>query len=151
MYGGSPLFLYNEFRRMAINQANPEIASGTFDSYVADFEKIEYDDELLTELREKLVQAKERVVEVIQFVKEQSTSYLDLSGARLVDSAIAIICGHLLLGQGAKDERKRRVARRFIESQLPVLRMNCEQTLSGDSSAMDEYQLLAGPVPASDV
>ena len=58
--------------------------------------------------------------------------------------------GHLFLGQGAQNERKKRVARRFIERELPVLRMNCEQILAGDMAAMEEYALLAGPVPAAE-
>ena len=106
-----------------------------------------YGDPLLDELKQKLVDARQRVVEAVQFVKTKGTSYLDLSGRRLVDSAIAIIIGHLLLGQGAANERKKRVARRFIERELPVLRMNCEQILSGDTTPLDEYALLAGPVP----
>ena len=61
-----------------------------------------------------------------------------------------MICGHLLLGQGAVNDRKKRVAQRFIDSQMPVLRMNCEQVRSGDTMAMDEYELLAGPVPSRD-
>ena len=68
----------------------------------------------------------------------------------MVDSAIAIIIGHLFLGQGANNERKRRVARRFIDRELPVLRMNCEHIHAGDMAAMEEYALLAGPVPAAD-
>ena len=90
------------------------------------------------------------MLEAIRFVKGQSTAYLDLSGRRLVDAAIAVICGHLLLGQGAVDERKRRVARRYIETRMPVLKMDCEQVLRGDSTPLDEYELLAGPVPATD-
>jgi hypothetical protein len=39
------------------------------------------------------------------------------------------------------------VARRFIETHLPQLRADVEVVLSGDASAMDEYELLAGPVP----
>ena len=58
--------------------------------------------------------------------------------------------GHLFLGQGAANERKKRVARRFIETRMPVVRMNCEQILAGDTAAMDEYELLAGPVPSDD-
>ena len=113
-------------------------------------EKKTYADPLLDELKQKLVDAKQRVAEAIKFVKTQGTAYLDLSGRRLVDSAIAVIIGHLLLGQGEADERKKRVARRFIDRELPVLRMNCEQILAGDTSPMDEYALLAGPVPAAD-
>jgi len=41
------------------------------------------------------------------------------------------------------------VARRFIERELSVLRMNCEQVHAADMAAMEEYALLAGPVPAA--
>jgi hypothetical protein len=101
----------------------------------------------LAGLKDKLLEAKTKIVEAVEFVKKQSTTYLDYSGRRLVDSAIAVIVGHFFLGQGEKNDRKKRVARYFIESQLPVLRMNLQQVLTGDTTAMDEYELLAGPVP----
>jgi hypothetical protein len=81
-------------------------------------------------------------------VKTQGTGYLDLSGRRLVDSAVTIIIGHLLLGQGAANARKKRVARRFLLQELPVLKVHCEQILCGDTTPLGEYDLLAGPVPA---
>ena len=62
---------------------------------------------------------------------------------------MAAIIGHLLLAQGATDERKKRVARRFIDRELAVLRMNCGQIHASDTSPLDEYALLAGPVPAA--
>ncbi len=61
-----------------------------------------------------------------------------------------IVSGHLLLGQGAKNERKKRLARRFLQRELPILHMNYRQILDGDMTPLDEYALLAGPVPASD-
>ncbi len=90
------------------------------------------------------------MLEVIQFVKTRGTTYLDLSGRKLVDAAIDIVIGHLLLGQGAVNDRKKRVVRRFLQRELPVLQMNCQQILAGDMTPLDEYNLLAGPVPASD-
>ena len=74
---------------------------------------------------------------------------MDLAGRRLVDSAISVIIGHLFLGQGACDPRKKRVARRFIDREMPVVRMNCEQIHTGDMAVLAEYDLLAGPVPAN--
>jgi len=142
--------IYEGTSQLQLVAAVRGVASGSFETYVADFEQTEVDDPLLAELKGKLVAGKERVLEAVRFVKGQSTTYLDLSGRRLVDAAIAIICGHLLLAQGAKNDRKRRVARRFIEAQMPILRMNCEQVLAGDSTPLDEYELLAGPVPAGD-
>ena len=139
--------IYEGTSQLQIVAAIRGVASGALESYVADFEKIEYTDPLLAGLKQKLIEAKERILQAVQFVKGRSASYLDLSGRRLVDAAIVVIIGHLLLGQGAVNERKKRVARRYIENQLPVLRMNLEQVLSGDTSALEEYELLAGPVP----
>ena len=48
-------------------------------------------DPLLSELRAMLDEGKQQVVEAGKFVKSKSASYLDLSGRRLVDSAIAVI------------------------------------------------------------
>lgn len=139
--------IYEGTSQLQIVAAVRGVASGVLETYLADFEKTDYRDPLLAALKQKLIQAKERILEAVQFVKGQSTSYLDLSGRRLVDAAIVVIVGHLLLDQAAVNERKKRVARRFIENQLPVLRMNLEQVLSGDASALEEYELLAGPVP----
>jgi hypothetical protein len=53
----------------------------------------------------------------------------------------------LLLGQAVRNERKQRVARRYIEIGLAELRMKVEQILARDTSPLDEYETLAGPVP----
>ena len=142
--------IYEGTSQLQIVAAVRGVSSGTFETYVAPFEQIDYDEPLLEELKQKLLEGKQRVVEAVQFVKGQSTSHLDLSGRRLVDAAIAVICGHLLLAQGAKSDRKKRVAKRFIESRTPIVRLNCELVLSGDTTPLDEYELLAGPVPSND-
>jgi hypothetical protein len=141
--------IYEGTSQLQIVAATRGVTSGTFETYVAEYEKTEYEDAQLSELKQKLLEAKQWVVEAIGFVKKQSTLYLDLSGRRLVDGAIAVIVGHLFLGQAVKNERKRHVAKRFIESQMPILRMNCDQILSGDSAPLDDFDLLAGPVPSS--
>jgi len=142
--------IYEGTSQLQIVAAVRGVASGSFDSFVAELEKVAYGDPLLAGLQRQLVEAKQRVLEAIQFVKGKATAYLDLAGRKLVDAAIMVIVGHLLLSQGAADDRKKRVARRFIESQLPVLRMSLEQLLAADMSPLDEYDLLAGPVPSSE-
>ena len=142
--------IYEGTSQLQVVAAVRGVASGGFENFVAEFEKRQYDDPALADLQRKLVDARCRIVEAIQFVKSKAAAYLDLSGRRLVDSAIAVIVGHLFLGQAVASDRKKRVARRFIETHLPIIRMNLEQVLSGDMSAMDEYELLAGPVPSRD-
>jgi hypothetical protein len=142
--------IYEGTSQLQIVAAVRGVSSGALESWTEHYEKKQYDDPLLEQLKQKLLEGKQRVLEAVRFVKGQATTYLDLSGRRLVDAAITVIVGHLLLGQGAVSERKKRVARRFIDREMPVLRMNCEQILSGDATPLNEYLLLAGPVPATD-
>jgi hypothetical protein len=142
--------IYEGTSQLQVVAAVRGVSSGAFEGYVADHEAVHYDDPLLAELQALLVDGREQIVEAVKFVKTQSSAYLDLSGRKLVDSAISVIIGHLLLAQGAKNERKRRVAKRFIETRMPVLRTNCQRILTGDMTPLAEYELLAGPVPVAD-
>lgn len=140
--------IYEGTSQLQVVAAVRGVTSGSLNNWAEEHEKRTYDDPMLEELKLKLVELRQRIVETVTFVKSQSTSYLDLSGRRLVDSALIVICGHLLIAQGVEDERKKRVARRYIERELPVARMNCEQIHNGDMSPLEEYAILAGPVPA---
>jgi hypothetical protein len=141
--------IYEGTSQLQVVAAVRGVTSGSLDTWAESHEKKEYGDALLDSLKQKLIDARGRINEAVQFVKQKGSSYLDLSGRRLVDSALTVVIGHLLLGQGAKDERKKRVARRFIERDLAVLRTNIDVVLSGDATATEEYALLAGPVPAA--
>jgi hypothetical protein len=117
---------------------------------VEDFENVDYEDQQLSELKQQLIEGKQALLEAVQFVKTKPTSYLDLSGRRLVDAAIIVIVGHLLLGHAVKSDEKKCVARRFIRQQLPVLKMHCETILAHDVSPIEQFETLAGPVPSLD-
>jgi 3-(methylthio)propanoyl-CoA dehydrogenase len=142
--------IYEGTSQLQVVAAERGVTSGTFNKYVEPFEATAYEDELLARLQQQLIQGRQQLDEAIAFVKKNPTSYLELSGRRLVDCAIIIIVGHLFLGQAVREDRKQRVARRFIQSNLPLIRMNCDRILAHDTSPMDEYLLLAGPVPAAD-
>jgi len=142
--------IYEGTSQLQIVAAVRGVSAGVFENYAGELEQTTYGDPLLVELKGKLVEAKQEVLRMIEFVKGKSSTYLDLSGRRLVDSAIIVICGHLFLKQAVCGDRKKRVARRFIETHLPVLRMNCQKILTGDMAPLEEYELLAGPVPAGE-
>ena len=142
--------IYEGTSQLQVVAAAPGVSSGTFEAWTEEYDARQYDDPQLEELKQSLLKGKQRVIEAIGFIKSQGGAYLLLSGRRLVDSAIAVIIGHLLLGQGAASDRKKRVARRFIRREMEVLELNCRLIFSGDTSVLDEYSLLAGPVPASD-
>jgi len=141
--------IYEGTSQLQVVAAVRGVSSGSFESFVEEYEKKDYSDPLLAELQGQLIAARERIVAAIQFVKQQGSAYLDLSGKRLVDSAISVIIGHLFLSHGAINERKKRVARRFINRELPLINAWCDQILLADQAAMTEYDLLAGPVPSA--
>ena len=139
--------IYEGTSQLQIVAAVRGVCAGAFERRVEEFEQAEYTDELLAGLKAKLAEPKQLVQKAIAFVKERGAEYMDLHGRRLVDSAIAVIVGHLFLAQAAKNDRKKAVARRFIETSLPKVRCDIDLILSGDRSALDEYATLAGPVP----
>jgi alkylation response protein AidB-like acyl-CoA dehydrogenase len=141
--------IYEGTSQLQIVAAIHGVTRGVFDTYMATFEAKEYTEPIIVEMKGLLVEGKQKLDAAIQFSREQSGRFQSLAARRLVDSAITLIVGHLFLGQAVVDERKQRVAHRFIISQLPVLRMNCAQVLSGDTAPIDEFQILAGPVPSS--
>jgi hypothetical protein len=141
--------IYEGTSQLQIVAAERGVTSGTFEKLIEEYEEVNYQLASLQELKQKLINGKAELMKAIEFVKTQPTTFLDLMGRRLVDSAIVVIVGHLLLGQAIRNERKQRVARRFIETGLPELRMKCEQILARDTSPLDEYALLAGPVPST--
>ena len=142
--------IYEGTSQLQVMAASRGVTSGTLDTYLARFLEVQYDDPLLAELKQKLLAGQARLAEAIKFVKAKSASYLDLSARRLVDGGIALIVGHLFLAQGVENERKKRVARRYIDVQMTTLEMNFQRIFSGDSAPLDEYELLAGPVPVLD-
>ncbi|MBN2563219.1 MAG: acyl-CoA dehydrogenase family protein [Phycisphaerae bacterium] len=151
--------IYEGTSQLQVVAAVRGVCSGVFEKHVEGLEQREYTDKLLNELKQKLDEGKQRVLEGVAFVKERGPDYMDLYGRKLVDSAIAVLVGHWFLRQAASKERqaatdeqlaarkrrKQRVARRFIESNLPTIRRDIELVCSGDTSALDELETLAGP------
>jgi alkylation response protein AidB-like acyl-CoA dehydrogenase len=142
--------IYEGTSQLQIVAAEKGVTSGTFEKYVEDLENVDYEDQQLAELKQQLIKGKQTLLEAVQFVKTKPTSFLDLSGRRLVDAAIIVIVGHLLLGHAVKSDEKKSVARRFIQQQLPVLKMHCETILAHDVSPIEQFETLAGPVPSLD-
>ncbi|HPP51997.1 MAG TPA: acyl-CoA dehydrogenase family protein [Thermoguttaceae bacterium] len=142
--------IYEGTSQLQIVAAVRGVSSGAFETLATEWEARSYEDPLLQELQRQLVEGRQRVVEAIQAIKQKPSSYLDLSGRRLVDSAIIVLVGHLLLDQARSNDRKKRVARRFISSQMALLRAYCQTILDGDMAPVEEYDLLAGPPPTAD-
>jgi alkylation response protein AidB-like acyl-CoA dehydrogenase len=141
--------IYEGTSQLQVVAAIKGITSGVFATYIDSFEKKVFDDPKLEELKTILIKNREEIQSAIDCAKTQSGVYVDLIARRLVDAAIAVLIGHYFLGQAAKNDRKKRVAELFIVRNEPMVTMKCAQVKQGNSQIIDEYELLAGPVPAA--
>ena len=140
--------IYEGTSQLQVVAAVRGVCSGAFEKAIDSYElQFTSTDETLVALKAKLDEGKALVLKAVAFVKEKGAEYMDLHGRRLVDSAIAVLVGHLFLQHATASDRKKAVARRFIQMQLPNIRRDIDVVLSGDRSALEEYAILAGPAP----
>ncbi|MDZ7619527.1 MAG: acyl-CoA dehydrogenase family protein [Patescibacteria group bacterium] len=142
--------IYEGTSQLQVVAAEKGVGSGVFANWAEPREAKQYADPDLASMRDQLIEARGKITAAVQFAKSKGGAYMELSGRKLVDAAIAVMIGHLFLGQAEKNERKKAVACRFLHRELPVVRMNCEIVHGGDTSPFEQYSLLAGPVPAAE-
>ncbi|MHC4128433.1 MAG: acyl-CoA dehydrogenase family protein, partial [Planctomycetota bacterium] len=142
--------IYEGTSQLQVVAAVRSVCGKTFEKYIEDLEQTGYADPVMAELKQKLIEGKQCVLEGVAAVKEQDATYMDLYGRQLVDAASAVMIGHLLLGQATANDRKRLVARRFIETNMGNVRRDMEFVRSGDRSVLAEYETFACPVPSAE-
>ncbi|MHC4969555.1 MAG: acyl-CoA dehydrogenase family protein [Planctomycetota bacterium] len=142
--------IYEGTSQLQVVAAVRSVCGKTFEKYIEDLEQTGYADPVMAELKQKLIEGKQCVLEGVAAVKEQDATYMDLYGRQLVDAASAVMIGHLLLGQATANDRKRLVARRFIETNMGNVRRDMEFVRSGDRSVLVEYETFACPVPSAE-
>ncbi|HBT75447.1 MAG TPA: hypothetical protein DEB39_00660, partial [Planctomycetaceae bacterium] len=140
--------IYEGTSQLQVVAAIRGVTSGVFATYVEQFEKKTYDDPQLESLKQSLIDSAGEIAAAVDFVKSQSGAYVELVARQLVESATFVLCGHYLLGQATHCDRKKRVANLYILKNKPRITMLCDQAKSGNTQVIDDYELIAGPVPA---
>ena len=93
----------------------------------------------------------ELLAKCVECVKGASgTQHRDLYARKLVDMGIYLVVASLFCEQATASDRKKAVAKYWLSWRMPEIRMLAEQTLSGDLSAVSDFEILAGPVPSLD-
>jgi hypothetical protein len=169
--------IYEGTSQLQIVAAVRGVCSGAFEKRVTEFEQSVYADGELQELAARLAEGRQHVLEAITFAKSQSMDYLDLVGRKLVDAAIAVLVGHLFLEQAAGPKggstlaatlrgngrngdsadpwaaqraRKKLIARHHVLREMPLVALRCAYVRSGNKTPLEQYELLAGPVPVKE-
>jgi len=160
--------IYEGTSQLQIVAAVRGVCSGTAEKFITELAQQNYSSDA-KDLTEKLTEGMEQLKKAVAFVKEQSNEYMDLYGRKLVDIAIDLINGYLLLGQAnskvdmevavaegqassdnadtiAMKERKALIARRYITKNAPEIAALAELIRTGDTSTFMDYKALIGPV-----
>ncbi len=135
--------IYEGTTQLQVVAAIGGVLSGVAERYFAELAEGEmpegFDDEL-----KSLADARETLKNMVDFVKSKDKAYIDLMARRLVDIAIDIYAGYLLLDQARSCDRKKVVARRVIRRAEPRIELNARVISSGDDSTLSEFQTIAG-------
>ena len=123
--------------------------SGTAGTCIAELAQRDWPD-WAGDLAAKLAEGTRLLEAAVAFIKQQPTDYLDLYSRKLVDMAIDVMVGYWFLLQGRDNEAKRTVARRWINTRMADVAKLHGLILSQDRSPINDFAVLAAPVPAAD-
>lgn len=95
--------IYEGTSQLQVIAAVRGVCNGTAEKYLLGLEEYDYGTDN-AKLFELLKTGREQMLEAIKFIKEQpGTVYMDLAGRNIVDVAIMLICGHLMLKQSVAE------------------------------------------------
>lgn len=138
--------LYEGTSQLQIVAAIRGVTSGIFQTYISSFENKDLKNTVLDSLREKLIAVRARLDDAIAFARSQGVNYVELRARKLLDAAIAILIGHLLLDQATSDSRKQIVAEHYIRKEIANIAGIIALVEDGSSLVTDKYLEIVGPV-----
>lgn len=138
--------IYEGTSQLQVVAAVRGLTSGVYKSYVEEFQTKEYGDEALDALKAKLITVHAKLIDAIDVARAKGSAYVELRARKIVDVGIAILVGHYLLGQAAKDDRKKKVADYFITKSLAEIAGLFALIQNGSTHVLDNYLEFVGSV-----
>ena len=139
--------IYEGTSQLQVLAAVAGVTSGTALTIIADLLDRTWPVEIQP-LIDQIRQGAELLEECIAFVKEQpGATHRDLYARKMTDMALYLIVATLFCDQATGSEVKHAVARRWLAWRMPEIRMDAEMIKSGDTQIVEEFEILAGPVP----
>jgi hypothetical protein len=136
--------IYEGTSQLQIAAAVRGVISGNAEKFFSNLAKGLYIRPLIN-LARSLERARQLLNKALKYLeKTKNKQYIDLISKDIVDITVEIIIGYLFLSQAKKSNRKLIMARRFIQSLLPKVKMRTERISIGDKSTLSHFQLLAG-------
>jgi len=139
--------IYEGTTQLQIVAAVRGVASGGAENVIGEILDRQFPAEVQP-LVDQVTAALSELKETIEFVKQQGGDYIDLVGRKLVDMAITLIVAALFCDHATASETKLTVATRWLSMKLPQFHADRECIHSGDRSVIEDFETIAGPVPA---
>ena len=138
--------IYEGTSQLQVVAAIRGLTSGVYKSYIEEFENKEFGDETLDALKSKLVTAHAKLTDALTCAREKGSAYVELRARKMVEAGIAILIGHYLLAQAAKNDRKKKVADYYITKSLSEIAAAVATIQDGSTHVLDDYLEFVGPV-----
>ena len=138
--------IYEGTSQLQVVAAIRGLTSGVYNTYLEEFEAKEYGDEALDALKARLITAHAKLNDAVAFARDKGAAYVELRARKIVDVGVAILIGHYLLGQAAKNARKKKVADYFIVKALSDRAASLAAIQNGSTHVLDDYLEFVGPV-----
>lgn len=140
--------IYEGTSQLQVVAAKQGVLSGIAEKNFAEMDLLDYS-RTNPALKEKLVTAREYLKESVEFLKSRNQfDVIDLYARKLVDMAIDIHVGYIFLNQAQKDDRKKLIAQRHINTVFPKIKMNRDVILNCETSTVDRFEELVGALPS---
>ena len=98
-----------------------------------------------------LADSRKLLSDAVAYLKnENKANVIDLHARKLVDMAIDIYVGYLFLQHGQISDRKKIIAKRFITTTTPKIKMNHDIIVSGEQTTVEFFHELVGALPTED-
>ena len=133
--------IYEGTTQLQVVAAIGGVLSGTLTDRLDEYDQLDY--AATPELLARVRHARARLQEAVDHVRAQDdVRFRDFHSRRLVEMAIDVICGYLLLREAQDDARKLLVARHFIEAAAGRVEGQATTVLTGDPGALDALSAL---------
>ncbi|HIE28883.1 TPA: acyl-CoA dehydrogenase [Candidatus Poribacteria bacterium] len=143
--------IYEGTSQIQIDWAMSRILRGNLNGALTEFSEQTYEDEDLNTLASEVRKAHEILSASIEYVNDKKDSegsrdadYRNLTARKVVDMTIDVYISYLLLNQAEKSARKKSVAKKFIKDMAPRVEMNSEYVMSGDKTAIEDFEEIVG-------
>ena len=134
--------IYEGTTQLQVVAAIGGVLSGTLANQLDEYDA--GDHAATPDLLARVRHARARLQAAIDRVRELGdTRYRDFHSRRLVEMAIDVICGYLLLRQAQDDTRKLLVARHFVAAMAGRVEGAAAMVIAGDPGQLDELATLA--------